>query len=80
MLANRLLIIGVDASTLNFPPRLNSGSHSVNCLIKKRTVLHEFYMIHWDVSIFLPMVVYPRYGVAHSLVFSVSFLGRLRHF
>ena len=80
MLANRLLIIGVDASTLNFPPRLNSGSHNVNCLIKKRTVLHEFYMIHWDVSIFLPMVVYPRYGVAHSLVFSVSFIWRLRHF
>ena len=80
MLANRLLIIGVDASTLNFPPRLNSGRHSVNCLIKKRTVLHKFYMIHWDVSIFLPMVVYPRYGVAHSLVFSVSFLGRLRYF
>ena len=75
MLANRLVIIGVDASTLNFPSRLNSGSHNVNCLIKKRSVLHASYMIHWDVFIFLPMVVYPRYGVAHSLVLVLVLYG-----
>ena len=91
MLANRLLIIEVDALTLSFPPRLNSSSHSINCLIKKHTVLHEFYMIHWEVSylstqecIYIlnvyTFLFYLRYGVAHSLVFSVSFLGRLGHF
>ena len=78
MLANRLLIIEVDALTLSFPPRLNSSSHSINCLIKKRTVLHEFYVIHWDVSIFLPKNVYTflfylRYGMAHSLVLVLVF-------